>query len=287
MIDIIKNKFDKSFQITKKYFEILDSIFSGNIDKNMFRKKAEEISKLRAEEKKDYDSLNQVQTSYYFDIINNCQLSFDLPADFNAAIGRIYKKLNAQMLKFENEEKFIEYSLSFIIAGDIKTESIRKIDALLNKMLQEENTFAEKEMIKSLLICNLQFLVTVGMLNDYLEEFLINKGFDYSKILEDDTISAAFNKSVIDADKNLLDNIIMDYINVIKLNAIIDEDSDIFGLLTSKTIIQLLIPYMGQEHLVKYKKEIEGIRVTNDNSQAIYALSDTIKKRIKKIQDTN
>ena len=77
MIDIIKNKFDKSIKIGKKYLEILDSVSSGNIDKNMLGEKAEEISKLRDEEKKDYDGLNKVQVSYYLNIINDCQLSFD------------------------------------------------------------------------------------------------------------------------------------------------------------------------------------------------------------------
>lgn len=285
MIDIIKNKFDKSFQITKKYLEISGSISSGNIDKDMLREKTEEISKLRAEEKKDYDDLNQVQVSYYFDIIKNCQLSFDLPADFSIAIGRICKKLNMQMLRLNKKELYFE--LSMLLISDIKIKTISEINILLNKMLHEENTYMEEETIKELIICNLQFLITDGLLNDHMEEYLIINDFDYFDIIKDSTINIAFNTTMRDANKDLLDKIIEDYIDLIKKMIMVDDNTNLYILLNGTMAVQLLIPYMGQEHLVKYKKEIEGIRVTNDNSQAIYALSDTIKKRIKKIQDTN
>lgn len=285
MIDIIKNKFDKSIQIGKKYLEILDSVSSGNIDKDMLRKKAEEISKLRDEEKKDYDGLNQVQVSYYLDIINDCQLSFDTLDDFSISIGRICKKLNMQMLRLNKKEISFEYSM--LLIGDIKIKTVSEINILLNKMLHEENTYMEEETIKELIICNLRFLITAALLNDYMEEYLIINDFDYFDIIKDDTINIAFNTTMRDADKDLLDHIIEDYIDFIKKRIMVDDNSDLYILLNSKMVVQLLIPYMEQKHLVKYKKEIEGIRVTNANSQAIYALSDTIKKRIKKIQDTN
>lgn len=285
MIDIIKNKFDKSIQIGKKYLEILDSVSSGNIDKDMFRKKAEEISKLRDEEKKDYDGLNKVQVSYYLDIINDCQLSFDTLDDFSISIGRICKKLNMQMLRLNKKELSFEYSM--LLIGDIKIKTVSEINILLNKMLHEENTYMEEETIKELIICNLRFLITAALLNDYMEEYLIINDFDYFDIIKDGTINIAFNTTMGDADKDLLDHIIEDYIDFIKKRIMVDDNSDLYILLNSKMVVQLLIPYMDQEHLVKYKKEIEGIRVTNANSQAIYALSDTIKKRIKKIQDTN
>lgn len=285
MIDIIKNKFDKSIQIGKKYLEILDSVSSGNIDKDMLGEKAEEISKLRDEEKKDYDGLNQVQVSYYLDIINDCQLSFDTLDDFSISIGRICKKLNMQMLRLNKKEISFEYSM--LLIGDIKIKTVSEINILLNKMLHEENTYMEEETIKELIICNLRFLITVALLNDYMEEYLIINDFDYFDIIKDDTINIAFNTTMRDADKDLLDHIIEDYIDFIKKRIMVDDNSDLYILLNSKMVVQLLIPYMDQEHLVKYKKEIEGIRVTNANSQAIYALSDTIKKRIKKIQDTN
>lgn len=285
MIDIIKNKFDKSIQIGKKYLEILDSVSSGNIDKDMLGEKAEEISKLRDEEKKDYDGLNQVQVSYYLDIINDCQLSFDTLDDFSISIGRICKKLNMQMLRLDKKELSFEYSM--LLIGDIKIKTVSEINILLNKMLHEENTYMEEETIKELIICNLRFLITVALLNDYMEGYLIINDFDYFDIIKDDTINIAFNTTMRDADKDLLDHIIEDYIDFIKKRIMVDDNSDLYILLNSKMVVQLLIPYMEQEHLVKYKKEIEGIRVTNANSQAIYALSDTIKKRIKKIQDTN
>lgn len=285
MIDIIKNKFDKSIQIGKKYLEILDSVSSGNIDKDMLGEKAEEISKLRDEEKKDYDGLNQVQVSYYLDIINDCQLSFDTLDDFSISIGRICKKLNMQMLRLNKKEISFEYSM--LLIGDIKIKTVSEINILLNKMLHEENTYMEEETIKELIICNLRFLITVALLNDYMEEYLIINDFDYFDIIKDDTINIAFNTTMRDADKDLLDHIIEDYIDFIKKRIMVDDNSDLYILLNSKMVVQLLIPYMEQKHLVKYKKEIEGIRVTNANSQAIYALSDTIKKRIKKIQDTN
>lgn len=285
MIDIIKNKFDKSIQIGKKYLEILDSVSSGNIDKDMLRKKAGEISKLRDEEKKDYDGLNKVQVSYYLDIINDCQLSFDTLDDFSISIGRICKKLNMQMLRLNKKEISFEYSM--LLIGDIKIKTVSEINILLNKMLHEENTYMEEETIKELIICNLRFLITAALLNDYMEEYLIINDFDYFDIIKDDTINIAFNTTMRDADKDLLDHIIEDYIDFIKKRIMVDDNSDLYILLNSKMVVQLLIPYMEQEHLVKYKKEIEGIRVTNANSQAIYALSDTIKKRIKKIQDTN
>lgn len=280
MIDIIKNKFDKSIQIGKKYLEILDSVSSGNIDKDMLRKKAEEISKLRDEEKKDYDGLNQVQVSYYLDIINDCQLSFDTLDDFSISIGRICKKLNMQMLRLNKKELSFEYSM--LLIGDIKIKTVSEINILLNKMLHEENTYMEEETIKELIICNLRFLITAALLNDYMEEYLIINDFDYFDIIKDDTINIAFNTTMRDADKDLLDHIIEDYIDFIKKRIMVDDNSDLYILLNSKMVVQLLIPYMEQKHLVKYKKEIEGIRVTNANSQAIYALSDTIKKRIKK-----
>lgn len=285
MIDIIKNKFDKSIQIGKKYLEILDSVSSGNIDKDMLRKKAGEISKLRDEEKKDYDGLNKVQVSYYLDIINDCQLSFDTLDDFSISIGRICKKLNMQMLRLNKKEISFEYSM--LLIGDIKIKTVSEINILLNKMLHEENTYMEEETIKELIICNLRFLITAALLNDYMEEYLIINDFDYFDIIKDDTINIVFNTTMRDADKDLLDHIIEDYIDFIKKRIMVDDNSDLYILLNSKMVVQLLIPYMEQEHLVKYKKEIEGIRVTNANSQAIYALSDTIKKRIKKLQDTN
>lgn len=285
MIDIIKNKFDKSIQIGKKYLEILDSVSSGNIDKDMLRKKAGEISKLRDEEKKDYDGLNKVQVSYYLDIINDCQLSFDTLDDFSISIGRICKKLNMQMLRLNKKEISFEYSM--LLIGDIKIKTVSEINILLNKMLHEENTYMEEETIKELIICNLRFLITAALLNDYMEGYLIINDFDYFDIIKDDTINIAFNTTMRDADKDLLDHIIEDYIDFIKKRIMVDDNSDLYILLNSKMVVQLLIPYMEQEHLVKYKKEIEGIRVTNANSQAIYALSDTIKKRIKKLQDTN
>lgn len=285
MIDIIKNKFDKSIKIGKKYLEILDSVSSGNIDKDMLGEKAEEISKLRDEEKKDYDGLNKVQVSYYLNIINDCQLSFDTLDDFSISIGRICKKLNMQMLRLNKKEISFEYSM--LLIGDIKIKTVSEINILLNKMLHEENTYMEEETIKELIICNLRFLITAALLNDYMEEYLIINDFDYFDIIKDDTINIAFNTTMRDADKDLLDHIIEDYVDFIKKRIMVDDNSDLYILLNSKMVVQLLIPYMGQEHLVKYKKEIEGIRVTNDNSQAIYALSDTIKKRIKKIQDTN
>lgn len=285
MIDIIKNKFDKSIQIGKKYLEILDSVSSGNIDKDMLRKKAGEISKLRDEEKKDYDGLNKVQVSYYLDIINDCQLSFDTLDDFSISIGRICKKLNMQMLRLNKKEISFEYSM--LLIGDIKIKTVSEINILLNKMLHEENTYMEEETIKELIICNLRFLITAALLNDYMEGYLIINDFDYFDIIKDDTINIAFNTTMRDADKDLLDHIIEDYIDFIKKRIMVDDNSDLYILLNSKMVVQLLIPYMEQKHLVKYKKEIEGIRVTNANSQAIYALSDTIKKRIKKLQDTN
>lgn len=285
MIDIIKNKFDKSIKIGKKYLEILDSVSSGNIDKDMLGEKAEEISKLRDEEKKDYDGLNKVQVSYYLNIINDCQLSFDTLDDFSISIGRICKKLNMQMLRLNKKEISFEYSM--LLIGDIKIKTVSEINILLNKMLHEENTYMEEETIKELIICNLRFLITAALLNDYMEEYLIINDFDYFDIIKDDTINIAFDITMRDANKDLLDRIIEDYIDFIKKRIMVDDNSDLYILLNSKMVVQLLIPYMGQEHLVKYKKEIEGIRVTNDNSQAIYALSDTIKKRIKKIQDTN
>lgn len=285
MIDIIKNKFDKSIKIGKKYLEILDSVSSGNIDKDMLGEKAEEISKLRDEEKKDYDGLNKVQVSYYLNIINDCQLSFDTLDDFSISIGRICKKLNMQMLRLNKKEISFEYSM--LLIGDIKIKTVSEINILLNKMLHEENTYMEEETIKELIICNLRFLITAALLNDYMEEYLIINDFDYFDIIKDDTINIAFNTTMRDADKDLLDHIIEDYVDFIKKRIMVDDNSDLYILLNSKMVVQLLIPYMDQEHLVKYKKEIEGIRVTNDNSQAIYALSDTIKKRIKKIQDTN
>lgn len=285
MIDIIKNKFDKSIQIGKKYLEILDSVSSGNIDKDMLGEKAEEISKLRDEEKKDYDGLNKVQVSYYLNIINDCQLSFDTLDDFSISIGRICKKLNMQMLRLNKKEISFEYSM--LLIGDIKIKTVSEINILLNKMLHEENTYMEEETIKELIICNLRFLITAALLNDYMEEYLIINDFDYFDIIKDGTINIAFNTTMRDADKDLLDHIIEDYIDFIKKRIMVDDNSDLYILLNSKMVVQLLIPYMDQEHLVKYKKEIEGIRVTNANSQAIYALSDTIKKRIKKIQDTN
>lgn len=285
MIDIIKNKFDKSIKIGKKYLEILDSVSSGNIDKDMLGEKAEEISKLRDEEKKDYDGLNKVQVSYYLNIINDCQLSFDTLDDFSISIGRICKKLNMQMLRLNKKEISFEYSM--LLIGDIKIKTVSEINILLNKMLHEENTYMEEETIKELIICNLRFLITAALLNDYMEEYLIINDFDYFDIIKDDTINIAFNTTMRDADKDLLDHIIEDYVDFIKKRIMVDDNSDLYILLNSKMVVQLLIPYMDQEHLVKYKKEIEGIRVTNANSQAIYALSDTIKKRIKKIQDTN
>lgn len=285
MIDIIKNKFDKSIKIGKKYLEILDSVSSGNIDKDMLGEKAEEISKLRDEEKKDYDGLNKVQVSYYLNIINDCQLSFDTLDDFSISIGRICKKLNMQMLRLNKKEISFEYSM--LLIGDIKIKTVSEINILLNKMVHEENTYMEEETIKELIICNLRFLITAALLNDYMEEYLIINDFDYFDIIKDSTINIAFNTTMRDADKDLLDHIIEDYIDFIKKRIMVDDNSDLYILLNSKMVVQLLIPYMDQEHLVKYKKEIEGIRVTNANSQAIYALSDTIKKRIKKIQDTN
>lgn len=285
MIDIIKNKFDKSIKIGKKYLEILDSVSSGNIDKDMLGEKAEEISKLRDEEKKDYDGLNKVQVSYYLNIINDCQLSFDTLDDFSIAIGRIRQKLNMQMLRLNKKELSFEYSM--LLIGDIKIKTVSEINILLNKMVHEENTYMEEETIKELIICNLRFLITVALLNDYMEEYLIINDFDYFDIIKDSTINIAFDITMRDADKDLLDHIIEDYVDFIKKRIMVDDNSDLYILLNSKMVVQLLIPYMDQEHLVKYKKEIEGIRVTNDNSQAIYALSDTIKKRIKKIQDTN
>lgn len=285
MIDIIKNKFDKSIKIGKKYLEILDSVSSGNIDKDMLGEKAEEISKLRDEEKKDYDGLNKVQVSYYLNIINDCQLSFDTLDDFSISIGRICQKLNMQMLRLNKKEISFEYSM--LLIGDIKIKTVSEINILLNKMLHEENTYMEEETIKELIICNLRFLITAALLNDYMEEYLIINDFDYFDIIKDGTINIAFNTTMRDADKDLLDHIIEDYVDFIKKRIMVDDNSDLYILLNSKMVVQLLIPYMDQEHLVKYKKEIEGIRVTNANSQAIYALSDTIKKRIKKIQDTN
>lgn len=285
MIDIIKNKFDKSIKIGKKYLEILDSVSSGNIDKDMLGEKAEEISKLRDEEKKDYDGLNKVQVSYYLNIINDCQLSFDTLDGFSIAIGRICKKLNMQMLRLNIKE--LSFECSMLLIGDIKIKTVSEINILLNKMLHEENTYMEEETIKELIICNLRFLITAALLNDYMEEYLIINDFDYFDIIKDSTINIAFDITMRDANKDLLDRIIEDYIVLIKKMIMLDDNSDLYILLNSKMVVQLLIPYMGQEHLVKYKKEIEGIRVTNDNSQAIYALSDTIKKRIKKIQDTN
>ena len=183
--------------------------------------------------------------------------------------------------------KELSFEYSMLLVGDIKIKTVSEINILLNKMLHEENTYMEEETIKELIICNFRFLITAALLNDYMEEYLIINDFDYFDIIKDSTINIAFDITMRDANKDLLDRIIEDYIALIKKTIMVDDNSDLYILLNSKMAVQLLIPYMGQEHLVKYKKEIEGIRVTNDNSQAIYALSDTIKKRIKKIQDTN